>query len=72
MKDFINKAISKLRYLNPYGANGCVKIAYSDLYEALRTLHNVGLINDSEFAQIKDCDSEMYREYFRTRKQNAE
>lgn len=72
MKDFINKAIDELKYRNPYGASDYVKSAYEELYGALRTLYIVGLINKSEFAQIKECDSELFREYFHTRKQNAE
>lgn len=72
MKDFINKAIDELKYRNPYGASDYVKDSYKELYEALRTLYVVGLINKSEFTQVRECDSELFREYFQTRKQNAE
>lgn len=69
MKDFINKAIEELKYRNPYGASDYVKDSYEELYSALRTLYIVGLITKEQFNQIKECDSEMFREYFRNRKQ---
>lgn len=71
MKDFINRAISELQYRNPYGGSDYVKSAYEELYSALRTLYVVGLLNKEQFNRIKECDSELFRQYFADRK-NAE
>ena len=71
MKNFIDRAIEELRYRDPYGASDYVKDSYEELYNALRTLYVVGLINKEQFNRIIECDFELFREYFQTRK-NAE